>query len=85
MLTGQARFKEIMQLPLTRMEANAMEERILCNVASCAAGLEAMENLLISKGVLKDDELMTEVRAVLEKKTEQAHAAVATSSLVTEV
>jgi len=74
-----------MREPVSRMEAQALEERILCNIASCAAGLEALESLLIKKGILQDNELMTEVRAVLGTKTEQAQAAAATSSLVTEV
>jgi hypothetical protein len=82
MLTGQARIKEIMREPISRQEAMAMEDRVLMNVASCAAGLEALEKLLIEKNILKDDDLMTAVKALLEKKTEQAKAADATKSII---
>lgn len=81
-LTGTARIKEIMASPISRNEAMAMEDRILMNVASCAAGIEALEKLLIEKGILKEDELMTAVKDLLEKKTEQVKAAAETKSLV---
>lgn len=74
MLTGQARWKEIMASPISRGEVSEMEERILSNVMSTAMALEALETLLIQKGVLKDDELMAAVADLLKNKKEQAAA-----------
>lgn len=82
MLTGQARWKEIMSQPISRGEVAAMEDRLLSNVMSCAAGLEALETILIRRGVMKDDELMTEVKALLKQKQEQAEASASVSQII---
>lgn len=74
MMTGQARWKEIMASPISRGEVSQMEDRILSNVMSTAMAIEALETLLVQKGVLKDDELMTAVTELLKSKKEQAAA-----------
>lgn len=75
MMTGQARWKEIMASPISRQEASLMEQRLQSNVMSTAAAIEALENLLIEKGILKDDELMAAVKKLVEQKHEQVEAA----------
>jgi hypothetical protein len=75
MLSGQARWKEIMAGPLSRNEAQAMEDRIFANIASCACGVEAVENLLVSRGILKDGEVMAEVKRLFKEKHDQVAAA----------
>lgn len=75
MMTGQARWKEIMASPISRGEVSQMEERILSNVMSTAMAIEALETILVAKGILKDDELMTAVSELLKSKKEQAGAA----------
>ncbi len=41
------------------------------HVGSVAAAVEALESILIEKGILKDDELMTRVRAVMQQHYEK--------------
>jgi len=74
MLTGQARWKEVMAKPLSRAEAQALEDRMLAHVMSCACGIEALEIILVKQGLLKKDELMEAVKELLEKKSKQAAA-----------
>lgn len=75
MLTGQARWKEIMASPISRDEAKQMEDRLFSNVMSTAIAVEALETLLVAKGILKDDELMKAVGELLKNKKEQAGVA----------
>ena len=82
MLTGQAKWREVMREPISRGEVSAMEERLVTNVGSTAAAIEALEEILVSKGILKDSELMEAVGALLERKAEQAKAAAATSPII---
>ena len=72
MLSGQARWKEVMAQPLSRAEAQALEDRMLAHVMSCACGIEALENILVKQGLLKNNELMEAVGALLKQKSEQA-------------
>lgn len=76
MMTGQARWKEIMGSPISRQEVSLMEDRLLSNVMSTASAIEALETLLVAKGILKDDELMAAVKELVKQKHEQADAAV---------
>jgi len=85
MLTGQARWKEVMAGPISRAEAMGIEERMAMNVSSTAAAIEALEGILIKQGTLKENELMDAVKVLLEQKAEQAHAAQATSPIIQEV
>jgi len=82
MLTGQARWKELMQQPVSRGEATMMEDRLLTNILSTATAIEALEGLLVKQGLLKDNELMAEVKRLLEQKTEQVNAAAESKSIV---
>lgn len=75
MVTGQARWKEIMHGPITRQEASAMEDRLLQNVLSTACAIEALEEILITKGILEKDQLLKAVGELLKLKKEQAAAA----------
>lgn len=82
MLTGKAGWKEIMASPISRAEAMQMEERLTMNAASCAAGLEALEGILVKQGILKENELMAAVKSLIEQKGDQAHAAAVTSPII---
>ncbi len=84
MLTGRARWQEIMREPISRGEAMAMEERLMMNVGSTAAGIEALENILISKGLLEKEQLMSAVKELIKVKTDQSAAAIATESPITQ-
>ena len=64
-----------MASPISRGEVSQMEERILSNVMSTAMAIEALETILVAKGLLKDDELMVAVADLLKSKKEQAGAA----------
>jgi len=82
MLTGQARWKEIMAQPISRNEASLMEDRILEKVLSTAVAIEALETILIRRKILVDDEVMTEVKALLKQKQEQAEASASVSQTI---
>lgn len=73
MLTGQARWKEVMQQPVSRGEAQLLEDRIYVHILSTATALEALDTLLTKKGILADSELMDAVKELLKSKSEQAH------------
>jgi hypothetical protein len=82
MLTGKARWKEIMQLPITRAEASAMEDKMLAHIISTATAIEALETILVSKGILRDNELMEVIAVLLKTKNEQAEIASEQKSIV---
>ena len=82
MLTGQAKWKEIMASPISRNEAVALEDRIMQNVLSVAVSIEALETLLIRKNLFADDELMAEVKTLLKQKQEQVNASASVSPLI---
>lgn len=82
MLTGQARWKEIMQSPVSRGEAQAMEDRVYTHILSTATAIEALDTLLTKKGILADNELLNAVAELLKTKTEQVAAASQSSNIV---
>jgi len=82
MLTGQARWKEVMQQPLSRGEAQLLEDRLYTHILSTATAIEALDTLLIKKGILADNELMDAVKELLKTKSEQTYAAAVTSPLI---
>ena len=49
-------------------------EALSMNVASVALGIEALEKLLIDKGVLKDDELMQYLEKMVKEKSEPSES-----------
>lgn len=55
---------KVQAMPINRGRI-AREEALFRNVASVAAGLEALETLLIEKNVLKDGELMDKIKEIL--------------------
>lgn len=81
MLTGQARWKEVMQQPITRAEAQGLEDRIYTHILLTATAIEALDTLLTKKGILADNELMDAVKELLKTKSEQVHAASETKSI----
>ena len=68
--------------PLTRREAEALQDSLLGHIMSTATAIEALETLLIAKGHLKDNELMDTVKDLLKKKTEQVSAASESKSIL---
>jgi hypothetical protein len=82
MLTGQAKWKEVMQGPISRNEAQMMEDRIYTHVLSTATAIEALDTLLTKKGILADNELLNAVAELLKTKSEQVSAAAESSNIV---
>jgi len=82
MLTGQAKWKEVMQGPISRNEAQMMEDRICTHVLSTATAIEALDTLLTKKGILADNELLNAVAELLKTKSEQVSAAAESSNIV---
>lgn len=46
----------------------AREDSLLRNIASVATAIEALEMLLIDRGVLKNDELMAKITEIVNQK-----------------
>jgi hypothetical protein len=82
MLTGEARWKDIMAQPLSRGEGQALEDRIYTHILSTATAIEALDVLLTKKGILADNELMDAVKDLLKTKSEQASAATQSRSIL---
>jgi len=82
MLTGQAKWKEIMQAPVSRQEAQMLEDRIYTHILSTASAIEALDGILTKKGILADNELMDAVKELLKTKSEQVNAAAESSNIV---
>jgi predicted dinucleotide-utilizing enzyme len=60
----------------------AMAQALFANVASVALTIEALEILLVSKGILADNELMTALEKLAQEKSEQVKAACDSSRVV---
>jgi len=63
----------------------AMAQALFANVASVALTIEALEILLVSKGILADNELMTALEKLAQEKFEQVRAAYEPSRIVSAV
>jgi hypothetical protein len=63
----------------------AMAQALFANVASVALTIEALEILLVSKGILADNELMTALEKLAQEKSEQVRAAYEPSRIVSAV
>lgn len=74
MARDQRRFERIMASPPARGEMLEYQRGLLENVTSVALALEALDRLLIAKGILKDNELLDEIKVLVELKTEQNNA-----------
>jgi hypothetical protein len=60
----------LMQIPVPRAESIERDNHLAVNVATIAIGLEAMESLLIEKGVFVADELMGRLEKLAKEKAE---------------
>lgn len=67
-------FMRRMAGPIARGEMVQFGEVQAMHIASLALALEALEQLLIERNVLKTDELMELMKALADKKQEQAAA-----------
>jgi hypothetical protein len=63
----------------------AMAQALFANVASVALTIEALEILLVSKGVLRDNELMEALEKLAREKSEQVKAAYEPNRIVSAV
>jgi hypothetical protein len=75
---SQEQLRRSLMAPASRAELVNGTEHLLSNVMSVALAVEALELLLIERGVLKTDELMDRIKLLAAEKAEQVNAAVAT-------
>jgi len=68
-------FMRRMQTPVARGEVFQLGEVQMQHLASVALAIEALEDLLVGRGVLEPDELMTTMRVMALAKREVAEAA----------
>jgi len=71
-----------MQAPVSRQEAQMLEDRIYTHILSTASAIEALDGILTKKGILADNELMDAVKELLKTKSEQVNAAAESSNIV---
>ena len=71
----QRQFDRAMASPPPRAEIFSQTSQLFNQVSSVALAIESLESLLISKGVLKDNELMEAIEALVRAKSEQVQAA----------
>lgn len=60
--------------PITRGEVVNLGFAYEEQIASLALGLEALDTMLVEKGILKDDELLTRMKSLAKEKAAQAEA-----------
>jgi len=58
---------KISSIPLNRSRI-AQEDQILLNIASVATAIEALETILIERGVIQDGELMKKIDSIVKMK-----------------
>lgn len=80
-------FARRMASPVARQELFQLGEAQAMHVASLALALEALEDLLVGRGLLDPDELMDCMELLARRKAEQAAAAAAAqgSGLIAQV
>lgn len=71
----QRQFDRAMAAPPPRAEIFSQTSQLFNQVSSVALAIESLETLLIAKGVLKDNELMKSIEALVKSKSEQVQAA----------
>ena len=69
-----------MAQPIARGEVAQFGEAQALHIASLALAIEALEQLLVQRDILKADELMDLMKALASQKSEQAIAAAAAES-----
>ena len=73
-------FMRRMAGPIARGEVAQFGEAQALHIASLALAIEALEQLLVHRDILKADELMELMKALASQKSEQALAAAAAES-----
>ena len=73
-------FMRRMAGPIARGEVAQFGEAQALHIASLALAIEALEQLLVQRDILKADELMDLMKALASQKSEQALAAAAAES-----
>jgi hypothetical protein len=73
-------FMRRMAGPIARGEVAQFGEAQALHIASLALAIEALEQLLVQRDILKADELMDLMKALASHKSEQALAAAAAES-----
>jgi hypothetical protein len=68
------KLQRALAMPVSRDEAISRENMLLQNIASTAIAVEAMETLLVSKGILSDNEVLDAMKALMEQKKAQMSA-----------
>lgn len=63
-----------MLAPIPRAEMYQRTDQLLQNVSSVAFALEALDLLLVEKGILKENELLDKIKALVESKAAQVAA-----------
>lgn len=70
-----AQFQRRMSAPIARGEVFSLGEVQMQHLASLALAVEALEDLLVGRGLLDRDELMDCMELMAQQKREQAEAA----------
>jgi hypothetical protein len=76
---SQEQLRRSLMAPASRAELVNGTEHLLSNVMSVALAVEALELLLIERGLLGPDELMDRIKVLAKQKSEQVNAAQATA------
>ena len=76
------KFARRMQTPVARGEVFQLGELQAQHIASLALALEALEDILVGRGVLDTEELMDTMKLMAERKAEVAVAASAAQGQV---
>jgi len=72
------KLERALAVPVSRGEAISRENMLLQNVASTAMAVEALESLLVERGILKDNEILDKMAALVKEKVAQVQAEQAT-------
>ncbi len=72
------KLERALSVPVSRGEAISRENMLLQNVASTAMAVEALESLLVERGILKDNEILDKMSALVKEKMAQVEAQHAT-------
>ncbi len=72
------KLERALSVPVSRGEAISRENMLLQNVASTAMAVEALESLLVERGILKDNEILDKMADLMKEKMAQVQAEQAT-------
>lgn len=68
------KLNRVMAAPPSRSEVLSGENELRMNIASTAIAVEALELLLVERGILKDNEVLDKMKVLMEEKKMQAQA-----------